>query len=316
MSSTTGVEFSGTANTDDKLPQVAFVFCVEPGRLEAEACLLVESIRHFGGRFARAPLYAVQPRGLEPLRSETMALFDRAGVIHRAAQLNKEYAPWPTTNKVYAVAEIERVAATRYLVFLDTDSIVINEPAEFLLRDGADLAVQPTLKQFRGSTGPSDPNDPFWLKIYGMCEVPEPAYVLTMLDRVRIRGYYNGGLVVIRRAAGLGCRWLNYLKRIGPIIPGDIRYNLDQFALAAVAAGVQERVHLLPSTYNYNIARREQFIVDTVRNARLDSLVHIHYHEAFRQPNFLGSARPPLDQNDERYHWLSQRLPLPDSSAP
>ncbi len=296
----------------DHQPSVAFVFCVEPGRLEPEARLLVESIRHFGGCFANATLYAVQPRNVDALRPETMTAFGRANVIHRAAQLNMEYAPWPTTNKVYAVADVENVATTEYLVFLDTDSVIMNEPREFLLQDGVDLAVQPTLKQFRGSRGPGDPNDPFWLKIYRMCEVPEPPYVHTMLDRVRIRGYYNGGLVVFRRAAGLGRRWLAFLQRIGPTIPGEIRYNLDQFALAAVAASVPERVYLLPSVYNYNIARRDHFVLDAVRHASLDSLIHIHYHDAFRQPDFLGVVRPPLDQTDERYRWLAQRLPLPN----
>src|SRR5262245_5794489 len=61
----------------DHQPLVAVVFCVEPGRLESEACLLVESIRQFGGRFANAPLYAVQPRHVDPLRPETVAAFGR-----------------------------------------------------------------------------------------------------------------------------------------------------------------------------------------------------------------------------------------------
>jgi len=272
---------------------------------------LLQSIRRFGGCLAHAPLYAVQPRGTEPLRPDTLAQFGEAGVIHCAAKLNVEYASWPTTNKVYAVAEIERASTAQILVFVDTDSIVVNQPSEFHLPMGVDLAVQPTVKQFRGSTGPGDSNDPFWMKCYARCDVPEPDYVFTMLDRVRIRGYYNAGLAVFRRSSGLGQRRLDFLRRIGPITPGEIRYNLDQFALAAVAASVQERVHVLPSSYNYNIARREHFMNETVRNAGWESLVHIHYHNAFRLPNFLDTVRPPLDQTDERHRWLSRQLPLP-----
>ena len=262
-----------------------------------------------GGRFADAVIYAVQLRGVEPLRPETIAYFARGNPPR--GELNKEYAPWPTNNKVYAVADIESIATTQFVVFMDTDSIIVNEPLEFALRDGVDLAVQPTLRQFRGSTGPGDANDPFWLKLYQMCEVTEPPYVFTTLDRVRIRGYYNGGLVVFRREVGLGRRWLKYLRRIGPTIPGDVRYNMDQFALALVAASVQDRVQLLPSNYNYNIARRHEFVVESDRHADFDGLVHIHYHEAFRQTDFLGALQPPLVSTDERYRWLSQRLPLP-----
>lgn len=291
--------------------KVAFVFCVEPGRLESEACLLAESIRTFAGRFASGPIYAVQPRGNEPLKRETLSLFDSAGVIHRAANLNVDYARWPTSNKVYAIAHLEKEISAEFVAFLDTDSVVLNEPAEFVLRGGVDLAVQPTLRQFRGSTGPGDPNDSFWLKLYAMCEAPEPEYVHTMLDRVRIRGYYNGGLIVFRREAGLGRRWHAFLKRIAPSVPGDIRYNMDQFALALVAASVQPRVHLLPGVYNYNLARREEFILESMRDVQLDDLVHIHYHEAFRQRDFLETVRPSLESNSRRYQWLAQRLPLP-----
>ena len=300
--------------TSGQPKSLAFVFCVEPGRLEPEACLLVRSIRRFAGRLADAPLYAVQPRGVEPLRRETLDVFASAGVIHRAAKLNGPYAQWPTTNKVFAVADVECTAGAEYLVFLDTDSVIINEPTELLLPDPVDLGVQPTVQQFRGSTGPGDPNDTFWLGVYRTCEVPEPPYVHTMVDRVRIRGYYNGGLVAMRRAAGLGRRWLEFLMRLGPDIPNKTRYNLDQFALAAIAAAIPGRVRVLPSEYNYNIARREDFALDAVRHAGLDSLVHLHYHDAFRRPGFLSAVRPALDQADERYRWLSEWLPLEEDS--
>jgi hypothetical protein len=289
---------------------VAFVFCVEPGRLEAEARLLVASIRRFGGSFSQNPLFAVQPRGVESLQPQTLAAFERAGVTHLAAPLNVTHASWPTTNKVFAMAAVEDQARSPCLAFLDTDSILLNEPAEFLLRDDVDLAVQPTLKQFNGSTGPGDPNDALWQQIYNRCDVPEPPYVSTMLDQVQIRGYYNAGLVVYRRSAALGRRWLDYLHRITPLVPPEIRYNLDQFALAAVAASLQPRLHLLPFPYNYNIACRNQFASPSRRIIDLDALIHVHYHAAFREPRFLQSLHPPLNETDVRYRWLVDSLPL------
>jgi hypothetical protein len=289
---------------------LTFVFCVEPGRLESEAILLVDSIRHFGGRHAGAAIFAVQPRGNEPLRAETLQAFAFHGVIHRAAVLNTDYARWPTTNKVYAIASVEKRATTPYLVFVDTDSVIVNEPSEFVLAEGVDLAVQPTVRQLRGSTGPGDANDAFWLQVYRTCGVPEPHYVLTMLDRVAIRGYYNGGLVVMRRSASLGKRWLELLRRIGPSLPEDIRYNLDQIALAAVAAGIQNQVHVLPAQYNYNISRRGQFVLDAPRLVKLEQLVHVHYHAAFREIGFLYTVQPQLDPTSERFRWLAERLPL------
>jgi hypothetical protein len=38
------------------------LICVEHGRLESEAVLLVESLRQWGGALADAPVYAFAPR--------------------------------------------------------------------------------------------------------------------------------------------------------------------------------------------------------------------------------------------------------------
>ena len=44
------------------LSDPAFLICVERGRLESEALLLVESLRAWGGACAQAPVYAFAPR--------------------------------------------------------------------------------------------------------------------------------------------------------------------------------------------------------------------------------------------------------------
>jgi len=297
----------------DRRDTLAFVFCVEPGWLEAQACLLSESIRRFGGALADGPIYAVQARGTQPLHRDTIAAFTTLGVRHHAGKFNTELANVPTTNKVFAVTEIEQIAVEDFLVFLDTDTVLLDEPAEFLLPEGSDLGVQPTVRKFRGSTGIEDPNDPYWRKVYAVCDVPEPPYVRTMADKVTIRGYYNGGVVAYRRAEFLGRRWLDYLRRLDPVTQSD-RHNLDQIALAALAANFPDRVALLPFTYNYNIARRSEFIGE-MRRVDLDGLVHIHYHNAFEAPDILARIRPALSQADERYRWLQERLPLPPSSS-
>jgi len=51
----------------DRRDTLAFVFCVEPGWLEAQACPLSESIRRFGGALADGSIYAFQAGGTPPL---------------------------------------------------------------------------------------------------------------------------------------------------------------------------------------------------------------------------------------------------------
>ena len=49
--------------------QPAFLLCVEHGRLESEAILLVESLRKWGGSYADAPVYAFAPAARLPARA-------------------------------------------------------------------------------------------------------------------------------------------------------------------------------------------------------------------------------------------------------
>ena len=59
-------------------PDCAFVLCVEEGRLEAQAVLLVDSLRRFGGAYADSPVYAFSPRPARQMSAECRkALTDR-----------------------------------------------------------------------------------------------------------------------------------------------------------------------------------------------------------------------------------------------
>ncbi|MFO1184044.1 MAG: hypothetical protein U1E56_04590 [Bauldia sp.] len=288
---------------------VAMVFCIEPGRLEAQARLLAASVRQFGGGFAGCELIAVQPRGVEALTAATQSAFAELGVRHLAGRLNVDHADVPTANKVYAIDAVSAQTDSDFLVFLDSDTVVVNEPALFVLPEGVDLGLRPTVRKFRGSSGPRDRADRFWQRLFSAAGVAEPGFVRTVADKVLIRGYYNAGLAVMRRRAGLAKGWLEHLRCIDKVVV-EGRNNLDQFALATLAAKAGERVGLLPFTYNYPINRRAE-LVGVERNAPLRDLVHIHYHEAFCIPDFLRRARPALEGGDERFRWLEERLPLP-----
>ena len=121
---------SPTTIDSDQSAKIAFVFCVESGWLEAQARLLVASIRRFAGRFATVPIYAVQPRGESALAQETYDSFTAAGVIHRAGSWNRAHHDIPTCNKVYAVALIEREAVKSLPILTPPDT----EPMPLITR--------------------------------------------------------------------------------------------------------------------------------------------------------------------------------------
>ena len=116
------------------MSDVAFLICVERGRLESEALLLVESLRAWGGAQAEAPVYAFAPRrGHEP-EPATADRLAELGATLIAEPLVERFADIPTFNKVSVSAWAERELDHETLVFTDSDTVFVGEPAE--LADG------------------------------------------------------------------------------------------------------------------------------------------------------------------------------------
>src|SRR5678816_3914568 len=66
----------------------AFVLCVEDNETRPQALLLIESLRAFGGRFARSPVFAVAPRAGLGVDSATRRRLEELGATYHAAPLN------------------------------------------------------------------------------------------------------------------------------------------------------------------------------------------------------------------------------------
>ncbi len=301
----------GPTQRYDRPMRVAFIACVEPGRLEDQGVLLFRSIRRFGGRFADAPIVSFQPRSSEPLRPDTIEALRSLGVEHRTERLNREFEDVPIANKVLATEWSERHLDADVIAFLDSDTFVCGEPTDLALEPGRAAAVRPANKKNVASTGPDDRKDRYWRKVYALCGVPEPPFIETTVDRQRVRAYWNAGLVVLRREERLGERWLACLRALfeARLFPYNGTKNIDQVALAAALAPVHERIETLDLRYNYPLPKRGE-LAEPWRSAPLESLRHVHYFRWFNQAGFLDRLDPPLDPASPITSWLADQLPL------
>lgn len=287
----------------------AFLICVEHGRLENESILLLESLRRWGGEAADAPVYAFAPRaGLEP-EAETIARLEELGATMVIDPLVERFADIPTFNKVTISAWAERELDHEILVFTDTDTIFLNEPTELLEGDW-DAAVRPVDRRVAGSKGKGK-HEPFWKKMYAELGVKSEPYVETTVGQVRIRAYWNSGLVAARRASGLFGAWERTLERLfdAGIVQKRWPQFMDQLSWSGVTADLGDRLRVLSSAYNYPL-RHRQALPAHVRDLDLDRIVHIHYRLWLHMPDALERAVPPFDSASERYRWLDERLPL------
>ena len=290
------------------MSQIAFLLCVERGRLESEALLLVESLRAWGGAWAGSPVYAFAPRAGRHPDAETVERLQAMGATFVGDTLVDRFDEHPTFNKVAVSAWAERELDHEVLVFTDTDSVFIGEPAE--LAPGEWLAAcRPVDRRIAGSKGKGK-NEPYWQRIYAELGIRARPFVRTVVGGMEIRAYWNSGLLAARRDSGLFSAWERTLERLfdaGLAKPRWVNF-MDQISWAAVTADAHDRVRVLTDAYNYPL--RHRLALGDASEFDLDEIVHIHYRLWFHLPEALPKVVPPFDPEGERYRWLEERLPL------
>lgn len=300
---------SGGSYAARALIDIGFLICVEHGRLESEGVLLAESLREWGGAAAEAPIYAFAPRPDFQPEPETAARLRSLGVTYVDEALEGLRDDRPTFNKVFVASWAERELSHETLVFADTDSIFINEPTELLEGDWV-AAARPVDRRIAGSRGKGK-NEPYWQKMYAALGVTEEPFVETAVGGVRIRAYWNSGLLAAKREAGLFTAWEQALATLyeREIIYWRMPQFMDQLAWAAVTANFPDQVRVLSDGYNYPLRQRGG-LDGSARDLDLDEIVHLHYRLFLHLADPLAAVEPPFDPETPQYRWLAERLPL------
>lgn len=313
-------------------PDVGFVACIEGGVLEAQALLLFESIRRYAGRFRDCTLYALSPRAGRPISNEARRRLHELGAVYIDKLLNTECPEYGSANRVAAAAYVEQTYAHDVLVILDSDTLFLREPSEFLFSLDVDAAVRPVDVKGMSTGGPSDACDRYWQELCRCCGVDydEIPWRESFVDRQRIKANYNGGLVVVRSKLGILRRWADFFFRsvrmglkpfkdsgsfrtgAGWIEPaaGNL-WGSNQAALSLAIWCTSRRVLELPPIYNYPLHQHK--LIDAALARRVfPQLVHVHYHWLFA-PDALSSnplfrRRGPLSAAQK--DWLRSATPL------
>ena len=176
-------------------PDVGFVACIERGVLEAQALLLFESIRRYTDRFKECAIYALSPRAGHEITIDTRRKLDDLHVHYIDTILNSECREYGSANRVAAAAHIEAPRRHEILVILDSDTLFLREPCEFLLAPDIDVALRPVDIKGMCTDGPQDGFDIYWQALCRCCGVDydEIPWSETSIDRHRIKASYNGG---------------------------------------------------------------------------------------------------------------------------
>jgi hypothetical protein len=307
-------------------PGVEFVAIVESGPLEAQALLLVESLRRNGGRHAAALVTAVSPRAARrPARSTVRAL-RRLGARVVDLDLRGACPAYPTSWRVHALAELERRPGPEVIVQLDSDTLFLDDVGPLCAERPGE--ARPVDVKGMGSSGPTDRYEPYWA---ALCElagvgVQQLPFVTATVDGARIRATHNGGFVAARRARGLFARadevfrrsaaaglrphagsGLNVVAGVGEVgEAGSEWWGSAQAVVSVAAASLGFEIGPLPAGVNVPMHLWRQL------GDRPSPLLHAHYHWLLADP--LPPSNPMLDPavlgSVDACAWLRGRVPL------
>lgn len=248
-----------------------FAFMPAYGGDERESVLLAQSIRAFGGCFSRSPIWILVPEQT-PLSETTLRSLDALTASVFPFTLPEPALVFPYAPKVFAAAQAESRAQglTDLLVWMDSDTLLLREPGEFILPTGKSFGGCPVqLKNI--SSLAAQPVDDFWQAIYAACLTPpEQIFLLTTtVDRVEVRAHFNAGLLVVRPEAGLLNAWKSNFaclfadEALEPFYRRNFLYHvfIHQAVLSATLLSRLEpdKIQLFPPTYNFAAFLRKRF---------------------------------------------------------
>ncbi len=296
-----------------RTPSLTVVCCVESGPLETTTVLMIESLRRWGGRFANVPVIAVTPRFGPGLSAKTRRRFAEMNVRHVRKTLggaSEKYRWYNFLNKPLSLVIAEAFVTTDLVAWLDADVFVTGSPEGFDLAEGVDFAGCPSDRNL-GSTGPGDRYEPYWEKMCGIHGLPLESvpWVQTCREKMRIRLYFNGGILVYRK----GTRYAKaYLE--GCISALDARvtskdaglFFAEQVTAGLIAVKEKLKVRMLPEDCNYAVGSKcEGFDGAAFSQARV-----LHYHDALWPHFFTQFLAMCRSGKPELYDWVRANGPL------
>jgi len=280
---------------------------------------LAESIREFGGNVKDAPLWIFVP---EHINIPVDSIIGRFGSIRnveiKLSQTPPDALAFYFAGKVFAAGKAEKLAADKaeILVWMDSDTILLTEPGDFILPDSIAFAYRPVMHN-RSGTLFNEPPNRFWKRIYEVLEIDEKTLfpMITPADNQEIKTYFNAGLIAIRPEFGILGKWgkdFEKLYRDSALIEmchADItnRIFLHQTALVGAVLNTIDRSQMieLSDRYNYPIFFDIMFGADQPFDS-LNNVVTLRYDYYFRNPE--PNWEDKLIGDKEIIGWIKSRL--------
>ena len=279
---------------------------------------LAESIHAFAGEYSDSPVWVYVPTAFADRAESVLKDLRASGVEIRTTDVPEDAKWFYYSGKVFAAGLAEAAAedVATVLVWMDEDTIVLQEPADFALSAGIGFAYRPVMHNRSGSLY-DEPPDLFWSRIYEKLSVDSGSLfpMVTPADRQTIRAYFNAGLLVVRPEHGILHKWGESFKTLyrdsvlAEMCRDDVnkRIFLHQTALVGAVLNTLDKTAMceLSDHYNYPIFFKRMFGAVSEFES-IDDIVTLRYDVYFRDPDPDWSDQ--LKGPAHLISWMKERL--------
>lgn len=289
--------------------ELTFVTTVRSREERRRLQMLIDSLRTFGGPWkdSRVLVFDISPEG--DLCGRMAVEKIDAVPLH----IPEPLASYPFGGKAAACARAEeRLSGPgQVLVWASVDCLIVNPPAGYALQPPVRIALRPVHIQNVGS--PVDQAlDGYWQRIYDGVGLEEaPFSVVSFVDRVKLRPYFNTHVFAVDPSLGLMGRWQSLFRALisegdfqkGPCRPSLKKVFLHQALLSSLVVRelAQDEIRFLSPAYGYPYNLQDQIPAgDLVEN--LGDLVSLTWEGRSLDPERVEDIRL-----GKKYHaWLAR----------
>ena len=307
-----------SVNTTDNSSEYVFATFADGQEALDNIYYLVESVREFGGKLKDAPVWVYIPDDLEMPVADIRNRFTSIGAEIKIGHTPEDARWLYFSGKTYAAGDAETEAAgkAKILIWMDEDTIVLQEPAGFMLDPNTSFAYRPVMHNRSGSLY-SEPPSAFWQRIYDDLKVKDADLfsMVTPADKQTVRAYFNAGLLVVRPEKGILRKWGQDFTTLwqdtvlAKACREDVekRIFLHQTALVGAVLNTLKQPEMieLGMSYNYPLFFHQMFEAATEFES-IDGIVTMRYDVYFRNPDPKWAER--LKGPQDKVSWLKERL--------
>jgi hypothetical protein len=297
------------AQDQSELPLIVTV--IEAGALERQVRLLVESLRKWGGRLAKARVFAIQPRRGPSLRIETTRALDALQIEYQRIMRDDHLHWFPYLNKTAAVKYVAQNNPTSRIIWLDADTLIVNEPSSLILPQGIQFSACASDKNI-GTAHDEDRFSPYFKACCSTLGVNFASlpYIETEAERIAIRAYWNSGVYAFDANSGLAETHHEFTLKLVTKGIASFQSKLffsDQISLGLAAHSLNLKYSKLPLTHNFSIQPSSAIrrLTESANDVRI-----VHYHGCMWPEAFGDFCLGLRAINEEAAAWLRSAGPL------